>query len=103
MYRSAIALGFAREDTPPEQTEAMLDLMRLSSEMMRHQGPYDFGASDLFKRLYDRGRQLYDEGAFSQLPDPSSMFLYRKFLGAFMLCRRLRARVDLPRLLAPYL
>lgn len=103
MYRSAIALGFAREDTPPEQTEAMLDLMRLSSEMMRHQGPYDFGASDLFKRLYERGRQLYDDGAFSQLPDPSSMFLYRKFLGAFMLCRRLRARVDLPRLLEPYL
>ncbi|AFL73979.1 ABC1 kinase family protein [Thiocystis violascens] len=103
MYQSAIALGFAREDTPLEQTEAMLDLMRLSSEMMRHQGPYDFGASDLFKRIYERGRQLHEEGAFSQLPDPSSMFLYRKFLGAFMLCRRLRARVDLPRLLEPYL
>jgi aarF domain-containing kinase len=103
MHRSAIALGFARDDTPPAQTDAMLDLMRLSSEMMRHQGPYDFGASDLFKRLYARGEQLYYDGAFSQLPDPSSMFLYRKFLGAFLVCRRLRARVDLPRLLEPYL
>ncbi|EXJ15162.1 ABC1 kinase family protein [Imhoffiella purpurea] len=103
MHESAIALGFAREDAPREQVEAMLDLMRLSSEMMRHQGLYDFGASDLFKRIYDRGQQLYEEGAFSQLPDPSSMFLYRKFLGAFMLCRRLRARVDLPLLLDPYL
>jgi aarF domain-containing kinase len=103
MHRSAIALGFAREEAPHAQVEAMLDLMRLSSEMMRHQGPYDFGVSDLFKRLYDRGRQLYNDGAFSQLPDPSSVFLYRKILGAFLLCRRLRARVDLPRLLAPYL
>ncbi|NEX21850.1 AarF/ABC1/UbiB kinase family protein [Thiorhodococcus mannitoliphagus] len=103
MYQSAIALGFAREDTERPQVDGMLELMRLSSEMMRHQGPYDFGASDLFKRIYDQGQQLYYEGAYSQLPDPSSVFLYRKFLGAFLLCRRLRARVDLPRLLEPYL
>ncbi|MBK1722184.1 ABC1 kinase family protein [Thiocystis violacea] len=103
MYQSAIALGFAREDTQRAQVDGMLELMRLSSEMMRHQGPYDFGASDLFKRIYDQGQQLYYEGAYSQLPDPSSVFLYRKFLGAFLLCRRLRARVDMPRLLEPYL
>jgi hypothetical protein len=31
------------------------------------------------------------------------MFLHRKFIGTFMLCRRLRARVDLRGMLAEYL
>lgn len=75
----------------------------MSGEPLRHPGPYDFGASDLFARVYVRGRDLFFQDAFGKRPDPSTLFLHRKFVGTFMLCRRLRARVDLGELLAGYL
>ncbi|MCF8017114.1 MAG: hypothetical protein K9L65_15775, partial [Chromatiaceae bacterium] len=37
------------------------------------------------------------------MPEPATMFLQRKFAGIFMLCRRLRAEVDLRAMLEPYL
>lgn len=39
--------------------------------------------------------------ALVELPNPSVTFLHRKFVGILMLCRRLRARVDLAGLLRP--
>ncbi|WP_347402210.1 hypothetical protein [Ectothiorhodospira lacustris] len=70
---------------------------------MRHPGPYDFGASDLFERVYHRGRELFLDDRFRNTPVPGTLFLHRKFMGTFMLCRQLRARVDIGRMLADHL
>ncbi|EIC21175.1 ABC1 kinase family protein [Thiorhodovibrio frisius] len=94
MHQAIIDLGYLRADAPRQNVDALTELMRLSGEMLRTEGIYDFGTSDLFERIYQRGRELYLAGAFSELPDPSSLFLHRKFVGTFMLCRRLRARID---------
>ena len=94
MHQAIIDLGYLSADAPQQNVDALTELMRLSGEMLRTEGIYDFGSSDLFERIYQRGRELYLAGAFSELPDPSSLFLHRKFVGTFMLCRRLRARID---------
>jgi predicted unusual protein kinase regulating ubiquinone biosynthesis (AarF/ABC1/UbiB family) len=100
---SAVALGYLDPDATPERAADIAGLILLSGEPLRHPGPYDFGASDLFERVYVRGRDLFFQDAFGKRPDPSTLFLHRKFVGTFMLCRRLRARVDLRELLADYL
>jgi hypothetical protein len=103
MRDSAIALGYIGADDPPQKVAALVELIRMSGEVLRHQGAYDFGVSDLFERVYNRGRALFLDDAFTRFPEPATMFLHRKFIGTFMLCRRLRARVDLRGMLAEYL
>ncbi len=95
MRAACVALGYVGENDPREHIDAMLNLLEMSAEPMRHQGHYDFGASDLFERVYHRGRELFQSGVFSTAPDAETMFLHRKFMGSFMTSRRLRARVNL--------
>jgi len=103
MRDSAIALGYIAADDPVQKAAALVELIRMSGEVLRHQGVFDFGTSDLFERVYNRGRELFLDDAFTRFPDPATMFLHRKFVGTFMLCRRLRARVDLREMLREYL
>lgn len=102
VHQGAVALGYLDPDASAERVAGIAELIELSGEPLRHQGPYDFGASDLFERVYVRGRDLFFDGAFSRTPDPATLLLHRKFAGTFMLCRRLRARVDLSALAAAY-
>jgi aarF domain-containing kinase len=98
----ALALGYLDPDAAPEQAAGIAELIALTGEPLRHAGLYDFGASDLFERIFVGGRELFYEDAFGRNPDPATFFLHRKFVGTFMLCRRLRARVDLKGLTAAY-
>ncbi len=102
LREASIALGYMAPDADRATSAALVELIRLSAEVLTP-GLYDFGRSDLFERLYVQGRDMYMEDAFTKLPEPITMFLQRKFAGMFMLCRRLRARVDLRALLDPYL
>ena len=95
MRAASVALGYVGADDPDEHVEAMMDLLELAAEPLRHPGHYDFGLSDLFERVYHRGRALFHAGVFSTAPAPETLFLHRKFMGSFMLSRRLRARVEL--------
>lgn len=99
---ASTALGYLAAGAEQATVARLLDLIRLSAEVLAP-GIYDFGTSDLFERLYVKGRDIYLDDAFTRLPEPVTMFLQRKFAGMFMLCRRLRARVDLRGLLDPYL
>lgn len=103
MRESSVALGYLDAEASAEQAAGLTELMRLSAEPLRHPGSYDFGASDLFERTFIRGRDLYFADAFGHRPDPATIFLHRKFVGTFMLCRRLRARLDLGTQVAAYL
>jgi predicted unusual protein kinase regulating ubiquinone biosynthesis (AarF/ABC1/UbiB family) len=102
MREGAIDLGYVGADEPPAQAERLLDLIALSSEVISSDGPYDFGHSTLFERVFARGRDMFNDQMFNHMPEPATMFLQRKFAGIFMLCRRLRAEVDLRAMLEPY-
>ncbi|MCG5527055.1 MULTISPECIES: AarF/ABC1/UbiB kinase family protein [Halorhodospira] len=96
-------LGYLGPGASAEQEGALLELLEMTSEPLRHQGAYDFGASDLFERVYHRGRTMFFSDRFAGTPASDTLFLHRKFMGTFMLCRRLQARVDLRGLIDPYL
>jgi predicted unusual protein kinase regulating ubiquinone biosynthesis (AarF/ABC1/UbiB family) len=92
---ASVAAGFIGTGDPPAQVRGVIEMMLMAGEPLRHDGPYDFGASDLFSRVFAQGRaQFFGEG-YARTPPPDLLFLQRKFIGSFMLCTRLRARVDL--------
>ncbi|MBK5939114.1 ABC1 kinase family protein [Halochromatium roseum] len=103
MRQGAVALGYLGDEVAEEQAARLIDLIALSGEVISSDGPYDFGNSTLFERVFARGREMFQDKQFSHMPEPATMFLQRKFAGIFMLCRRLRAEVDLRAMLEPYL
>ena len=91
---AALASGFIAADDPPAQTRGVVQMMMDAGEPLRHAGHYDFGASTLASRVFAQGRaQFFGEG-YARTPPADLLFLQRKFIGTFMLCSRLRARLD---------
>jgi aarF domain-containing kinase len=91
---ASLAAGFTAAQDPAVQSRGVIDLMRMAGEPLRHEGPYDFGASTLFARSFAQGREQFFGAGYARTPPPDLLFLQRKFAGTFMLCARLRARVD---------
>jgi hypothetical protein len=96
-------IGYLGEGDTPAQREALFRLFLTGFEPARHAGAYDFGQSDLAVRLRDQGLALSFDHGFWRAPPPDTAFLHRKLGGLFLLCARLRARVDVGALLAPHL
>jgi predicted unusual protein kinase regulating ubiquinone biosynthesis (AarF/ABC1/UbiB family) len=92
---AALAAGFTAATDPPAQTQGVLHMMQMAGEPLRHSGPYDFGASDLLARGFAQGQAQYFDAGYARTPPADLLFLQRKFFGTFLLCARLRARVDL--------
>jgi predicted unusual protein kinase regulating ubiquinone biosynthesis (AarF/ABC1/UbiB family) len=92
---AARVIGFIDDADPPAQTAGVMRLLEAGAEPLRHRGPYDFARSGLVARVFSQGRsQFFGEG-FARTPPPDLVFLYRKFVGTFLLGVRLGARVDL--------
>lgn len=95
MEAASDTAGFTAADDPRSQREGVISLMRLAGEPLRHQGLYDFGVSTLFARSFEQGRDQFFGAGYTRTPPPDLIFLQRKFAGTFMLCTRLRAKVNL--------
>ena len=63
-------------------------------EPLRHRGVYDFARTTLAARARDAGLDLAFRHGFLRAPPPETVFLHRKLVGTFLLCGRIRARVD---------
>jgi aarF domain-containing kinase len=100
---AAARAGFISPDDPSSQSQAVVQLMLAAGEPLRHAGPYDFERSDLFGRLFAQGQAQFFGDGFARTPPPDLLFLQRKFVGTFLLCVRLRARVDLALAFSPHL
>jgi len=100
---AAIAMGYLAADAPAEHADGLVDLILMAGEPLRHHGPYDFAMSDLFGRAQACGQDLVFRRGFKRTPPGETLFLHRKFVGTFLLCTRLRARVNVHSLVRPWL
>lgn len=100
----AESIGYLNPGDSDEHAERLLDMIRLICEPIRYDEIYDFGTSDLFARGRDAGMEMM-LGDLSEykVPPPETMFLHRKLVGSYMLCHRIGARVNVQKLILPFL
>jgi predicted unusual protein kinase regulating ubiquinone biosynthesis (AarF/ABC1/UbiB family) len=101
--REAIRIGYAAANSPSERLHAVVDVIFLVCEPLRHRGRYDFGASDLPSRVRALGFDLAFRRGLLKPPPPETIFLHRKLVGSFLLLARIAARVDARALVLPFL
>ena len=100
---AALAAGYFQPETLPRHRALLTDLIAQACEPLRHQGAYDFAASDLAVRLRDAGWKLGADRDFWGTPPVDVLFLHRKMGGLYLLAAKLKARVDVRSLFEPYL
>ena len=78
-------------------------MMILGCEVFARDALYDFAASGLPARLRALGTELTLGKGFFRPPPIDSMHLHRKIGGTYLLCARLRARVNVRAIAEPFL
>ncbi len=99
---AATEIGYVREDDPPERVTGVIEIIRLVCEPLSHRGLYDFAESGMMGRVRDLGLSVAMKQGLRS-PPPETIFLHRKLLGTFLICSRLRARVNVHALIERHL
>lgn len=99
---AAIAVGYKDQADPPEYRQAVTDLIMDATEPARHDGDYDFSASDLAQRMSRKVMTLRFESGYWRMPPVDLLFLHRKLGGLYMLFTRLGSRIPVHRILRPH-
>jgi predicted unusual protein kinase regulating ubiquinone biosynthesis (AarF/ABC1/UbiB family) len=100
--RGAEGLGFLRPDDSPELRRDFAALCYLFNEPFHGDGPYDWGASDLPRRVASAGAQLAF-GLKLRSPPREVVFLDRKMGGVFIFLSVLGVKLDGRAILESYL
>lgn len=103
MNQAAIAIGYFDENTLLKHQTAVLDMFEMALEPLRLDGAFDFGDSDMAKRLREAGMALGLDRDFWHIPPIDTLFLHRKLGGLYLLAARLKARVNVRELLLVHL
>ncbi len=98
---AAEAIGYLPAGEREDRARGVEELILLVCEPLRHRGVYDFGRSQIPSRVRDLGFDLAFRRGFLRPPPPETVFLHRKLVGSFLLCARIRARVDVHALVRP--
>ena len=100
--QAILDIGLIRQDLPEKVQQNITDLAYMACEPLYGESPYDFAASGLSSRLQHQGMQLGLEKEYAHTPSANAIFLHRKLGGLFLLAIKLKAKVDMQSLFAPY-
>ena len=99
---AASEIGYIHPDDRPDRVQGVVEIIRLVCEPLAYRGPYDFAGSGMMGRVRDLGLTVAMKQGLRS-PPPETIFLHRKLLGTFLICARLRARVNVHALVERHL
>ena len=103
VWGAALDMGFVTDDVPAEHQARIRAMMDMGVATFAASEVYDFADRTLSRRMQDEGTALVEDG-FVPPPVPMDiLYIQRKFGGLFLLATRLKARVPIRALFAPYL
>jgi predicted unusual protein kinase regulating ubiquinone biosynthesis (AarF/ABC1/UbiB family) len=100
---AAISLGLFDAAATPEQQGRVIDMFETAMRPMRTGAPMAFDGAELTAGLKEEGLKIATDRDFWHVPPADILFVQRKLGGLFLLGARLKARVDVGRLLARWL
>ncbi len=100
----AETIGYLDPGDSPAHAWRILEMIQLICEPIRQDSVYNFGNSDMTARARDQGLEmaLKSRGELRS-PPPETVFLHRKLVGSFLLCARIKARVNVQALILEHL
>ncbi len=96
------SLGFIDNRTPEDRVARFVTLSAAALEPLGLDAGFDFGDSALARTLREGGMAFRGDRDLFPVPPVDVLYLQRKFGGVFLLASRLRARVNVGALFAPY-
>lgn len=100
--QAAMNLGFFDERTPPKHQATVMSMFEMAMEALRFDGTFDFGSTDIVARLRDAGLTIAADRDFWHAPPTGTLLVQRKIGGMFLLASRLKAQVNIRKLLAKH-
>lgn len=97
-----LQIGFFGPDTPQKHQDSIVTMFETAMAPLRTTGHFDFADTSLVAGIRDDGLAMAQDRDFWHVPPIDTLFLQRKFAGLYLLGSRLKARVDMAALLAPY-
>jgi predicted unusual protein kinase regulating ubiquinone biosynthesis (AarF/ABC1/UbiB family) len=104
IWRYAEEIGYLHPGDSPAHCGRIVELIKIICEPILQDRVYDFGTSDVAPRARDAGFELaWKSRGELRSPPPETVFLHRKLIGSFLLCGRIRAKVNVQELLREFL
>ncbi|MFN7389518.1 ABC1 kinase family protein [Brevundimonas sp.] len=100
---AAQGIGFFDHRARARDAEGLEAMFDLALAPFRGEGPFDFGDTAVAARLRDRGMTFAQDRNVWHVPPVDTLFVQRKLGGVYLLASRLKARVEVRRLLEPWL
>jgi predicted unusual protein kinase regulating ubiquinone biosynthesis (AarF/ABC1/UbiB family) len=102
LEEAAEAIGFLDETISPNHRRQCLELMQIAFEALRVP-VFDFTNTELTQQMQRGGEALARDGFIPPVVPMDVLYLQRKFGGMFLLGARLRAKLPVAQIMAPYL
>jgi len=103
MIEAAHEIGYFKDEISEEQRDMVVQLFEMVVEPARHSGPYDFGSSDLARRIRDAGMELSFQQNYWHTPPVDALFFHRKLIGLYLLASRFNANIDVSRVMQEFI
>ena len=94
MSNAAQQISFFQDAIDPQQKQLIIDIFYQACEPLRTQGAYDFGASDLAKRITQAGKAMSTQQNEWHTPPTDAIFIHRKLAGMYLLAAKLNANIN---------
>lgn len=91
-------MGFMPPDMPTEFKDILLEIITLSIAPLATDAVFDFGDGDLTERIKDLAMPLANKKELWYAPPPETVFIQRKIAGMYLLATRLKAKVNMHRI-----